>query len=141
MPSRGRLSTRVVPDVPDPSGATSGLHKGWGRPRFKGVRGNGRRQQPMRSGLSFPRWVSIALIGLLAAGCVGVIPEAARQGIDPNFTFAELWANPDAARGRRVAFGGEVLQVTPGQQETEIEILQHPLRFEDRKSTRLNSSH
>jgi outer membrane lipoprotein len=60
-----------------------------------------------------------------------VIPEAARQGIDPNFTFTELSANPDAARGRRVALGGKVLQVTPGQQETEIEVLQYPLRFDD----------
>jgi len=85
----------------------------------------------MRNGLSPTRWVSIALIGLLAAGCVGVIPETARQGVDANFTFAELWANPDAARGRRVAFGGQVLQVTPGQQETEIEVLHHPLRYDD----------
>ena len=70
-------------------------------------------------------------VGLLVAGCVGVIPQAAREGIDPNFTFAELAANPEAARGRRVAFGGEILQVTVRAQETEIEVLHHPLRADD----------
>ncbi len=69
--------------------------------------------------------------GLLLAGCVGVIPQAAREGIDPNFTFAELATNPEAARGRRVAFGGEILHVAVRAQETEIEVLHRPLRADD----------
>ncbi len=73
-----------------------------------------------------------ALAGvLLLAGCVGVLPQAAREGVDPAFTFAELRANPDAARGRRVVFGGQVLHVTVRPQETEIEVLHYPLRGDD----------
>ena len=68
---------------------------------------------------------------ILAAGCAGVIPESVRQGVNPNFTFADLVAKPDAARGRRVIFGGEILKVTARSQETEIEILQYPLRSDD----------
>lgn len=68
---------------------------------------------------------------ILAAGCAGVIPESVRQGVNPNFTFADLVAKPDAARGRRVVFGGEILKVTARAQETEIEILQYPLRSDD----------
>lgn len=73
----------------------------------------------------------LLVAAVLAAGCAGVIPEAARQGVDPSFTFAELRANPDAARGRRVVFGGEILQVTPRAQETEIEVLHYPLGADD----------
>lgn len=74
----------------------------------------------------------LALMGaLLVAGCASVIPEAAWQGVDRNFTFADLRANPDAARGRRVIFGGEILYTTVRAQETEIEVLHFPLRWDD----------
>jgi len=74
----------------------------------------------------------LALMGaLLLAGCAGVIPEAAWQGVDRNFAFADLRADPDAARGRRVVFGGEILHTTVRAQETEIEVLHYPLGSDD----------
>lgn len=76
---------------------------------------------------------------IFVAGCAGVIPEAARRGVDPDFTFAELRADPDAARDRRVVFGGEILKVTPRAQETEIEVLQYPLRGDDAPDRALRS--
>ena len=68
---------------------------------------------------------------LLLAGCAGVIPQAAREGIDPRLTFAALRANPEAARGRRVALGGEILGVIVRSQDTEIEVVQYPLGADD----------
>ena len=73
----------------------------------------------------------ILFAALIVGGCGGVIPEAARQGVDPALAFVDLLANPEGARGRRVVFGGEILKVTPRPQETEIEILHYPLRADD----------
>ena len=75
---------------------------------------------------------TVLVAGLVLAGCAGVIPQAFREGVDPNLTFAGLQANPEAYNGRRVAFGGEILKTTPMAQETEIEVLHYPLDYYDR---------
>ncbi len=69
--------------------------------------------------------------GSLLAGCTGVIPEAARQGIDRNLAFAVLRADPEALRGHRVLLGGKILKVTAGVQESETEVAQYPLLWDD----------
>ncbi len=73
----------------------------------------------------------MAVAALFLGGCLGVIPQAERASLDPSLTFADVAANPDAARGRHVAFGGEILNATPRAQDTEIEVLQRSLLFDD----------
>ncbi len=70
---------------------------------------------------------------LLLAGCAGVIPQGTREAIDPTLTFVTLRADPEAGRGKRAALGGKILGVTVRSQETEteIEVLQYPLRSDD----------
>jgi len=71
-------------------------------------------------------------VSLVLLGCASVVPGDFQAGADRGLTLAEIWARPEASRGRTVILGGEILQVTPKPSETEVEVLERPLGRQDR---------
>lgn len=63
---------------------------------------------------------------LLLSGCV-TTPPIDTAGTDGTLTPSQAVTNIDAARGRRVAWGGVVINTTNRKETTEIEVLGYPL--------------
>jgi len=71
-------------------------------------------------------------LSLALMGCASVVPEDFRAGADRTLTLTDIWARPEASRGRTMILGGEILQVTPKPSGTEVEVLERPLGTQDR---------
>ena len=78
-------------------------------------------------GTRFALGVTLALVG-----CASVIPDDFQAGADRTLTLTDIWARPEASRGRTMVLGGEILQVTPKPSATEVEVLERPLGRQDR---------
>jgi len=73
-----------------------------------------------------------ATLLLALMGCASVVPEEFQAGADRTLTLTDIWARPEASRGRTMILGGEILQVTPKPSGTEVEVLERPLGRQDR---------
>jgi len=71
-------------------------------------------------------------LSLALVGCASVIPHDFQAGADRTLTLTDIWARPEASRGRTMVLGGEILQVTPKPSATEVEVLERPLGRQDR---------
>ena len=65
-------------------------------------------------------------LGLLA-GCRAGISKERRELSDPNATFEKVHPDPETHRGTVVMWGGRILGVRNGKEETVLEILEVPL--------------
>ncbi len=61
-----------------------------------------------------------------------VIPEDLRTEISPGVSFREVIQNPQGAIGKTVLWGGAIIETTPHQNGTRIEVLQKTLGTGDR---------
>ena len=71
-------------------------------------------------------------LSLALVGCASVIPHDFQAGADRTLTLTDIWARPEASRGRTMVLGGEILHVTPKPSGTEVEVLERPLGRQDR---------
>jgi len=71
-------------------------------------------------------------LSLALVGCASVVPEDFRAEADRTLTLTDIWARPEASRGRTMILGGEILQVTPKPSGTEVQVLERPLGRQDR---------
>ncbi len=78
------------------------------------------------------RWVGSILVAMTLAGCASVIPEDVLVAADRGITLPGIRSRPQHYLGRTVLLGGEILQVTPKQGQTEVEVLERPLGRRDR---------
>ncbi len=76
------------------------------------------------------RWWGLFLVHVLA-GCASIVPPELAGQVNRRVTGADLLGDPERYSGQTVLAGGEILLVrnTPGQ--TELEILERPLRYEE----------
>ncbi len=66
----------------------------------------------------------ILLVGLV---CACAAPRMGAEGVDPGLLPRQAAADPVGTRGRRVQWGGAVLQVSAREDSTELEVLAYPL--------------
>ncbi|GAB4388198.1 MAG: hypothetical protein Kow0025_05980 [Thermodesulfovibrionales bacterium] len=73
--------------------------------------------------------IRLAVVALLAAlaACAHAISERARAMVDPAVSAKELFARPEAFRGRVVMLGGFIVGVRLTEDRTHIEVVQKPL--------------
>jgi outer membrane lipoprotein len=71
-------------------------------------------------------------LSLALMGCASVVPKDFEATADRTLALADIWARPEAFRGRTMILGGEILQVTPKPSGTEVEVLERPLGQRDR---------
>lgn len=75
------------------------------------------------------RWLCLALVALLAAGCAtAAFPDEVMRAVNTRITAEQLRADPAALKGARVIVGGEILATQPSPGQTEIELLTRRLR-------------
>jgi outer membrane lipoprotein len=72
---------------------------------------------------------------LLGLVCACAAPRLGAEGVDPGLLPVQAAADPEAARGRRVRWGGVVLQVVDKGDSTDLEVLAYPLRDGGRPRT------
>jgi outer membrane lipoprotein len=75
--------------------------------------------------------LSFALLILLIAGC-SPFSKSVRQQIDERLTFKEVQRNPDGFLGKKVLWGGVIIETTNTQAETLIKVRQADLDLETR---------
>jgi len=73
----------------------------------------------------------IFFVGALA-GCASPITGTLRQEAAPGFTFAMVFANPDAYQGDTVIWGGSIIQTINTKEGSSVYILQTSLGWRDR---------
>ncbi len=79
----------------------------------------------------------IALVCLAAALCAcSVMSSQLREQVDQTIAYQDLVQNPAASIGRKVIFGGYVLEVTNLTDKTILMLLQAPLGFQDEPGSR-----
>jgi outer membrane lipoprotein len=79
--------------------------------------------------------VIVLFLGLtVISGCASVISRGVLQQVDPNVTFASVFKNPDAYRGKVVVWGGVIISASNLKEGTLIEVLEKPLGFQKRPS-------
>jgi outer membrane lipoprotein len=83
--------------------------------------------------------LSLIIVVLLTAGC-SPFSKAVRQQIDEGLTFGEAQRNPDRFIGKKVLWGGVIIETTNTQAETLIKVRQADLDFETRPKD-LDTSH
>lgn len=84
--------------------------------------------------------LAVLCITLLLAACA-TTPPIDLKGADIALTPGEAVANIDSARGRRVAWGGTIVQTRNFKDTTEIEVLGYPLDNSARPETDANARH
>lgn len=76
----------------------------------------------------FIRVVIIACLLISIAACaVPVITPGTMETVDRTITFSTLQQNLDAMVGSTVMLGGRIIETTPKEKETWIEVLENPL--------------
>lgn len=76
------------------------------------------------------RW-ALLLVALGLAGCATAFPPEVMESVDRGVTLAQLSASPAAYVNARVILGGEIVATVPRTGESEIEVLERPLRGDD----------
>ena len=79
-------------------------------------------------------WIYLLLIlfGLFPS-CAPVISPELQERVDSSITFEEVAQNPNTYEGRTVLWGGEIIQVLPQENGTDlIEVLQWPLSWREK---------
>lgn len=80
-------------------------------------------------------WWRVSLVSMLSVvlmGCASVVPKDLQAGADRALTLPEIRQRPQQFLGRTLILGGEILQVTPKAEQTEVEVLERPLGSRDR---------
>lgn len=72
------------------------------------------------------------MLSLVLMGCASVVPKDLQAAADRALTLSEIRQRPQQSLGRTVILGGEILQVTPEAEQTEVEVLERPLGSRDR---------
>lgn len=73
------------------------------------------------------RFLLLFMIAHLVSGCAHVVSRELRDRADKGIPAAALFSDPDAYKGRLVILGGTVINTTPTDKGTYIEVLQKPL--------------
>jgi len=74
----------------------------------------------------------LLIISIAAAfGCVAAIPYELTKDVDRNITFENVMKDPDTFMGKKVVFGGEIIETRVLKEGTQVEILQKPLDYYD----------
>ncbi len=74
------------------------------------------------------RIVTAACVLVLISACaVPVMTPETMETVDKSISFSTIQQNPDAVRGSVVLVGGQILETTPKEGETWIEVLEKPL--------------
>lgn len=66
------------------------------------------------------------------SGCAGPIPKHLMEEISQNTDFGDVIRNPALAVGKKVLWGGEILETKTYSEYSLIEIIQKPLGFKER---------
>lgn len=77
-----------------------------------------------------PGWWRL-LPALALAGCATIVPAELASRVDRSVSGADLIRAPEQYRGQTVVIGGEILHVQNMAGESEIEILERPLEYEE----------
>lgn len=80
------------------------------------------------------RYVFLLLLLTLlgTSGCVGPIPKHLMEEVSPNTDLEDVIRNPALALGKKVLWGGEILETKTYAEYSLIEIIQKPLGFKER---------
>ena len=73
---------------------------------------------------------------LLMVGCASVISEKTMEEVDRNVKFDQLLKNPDDYIGKTVLFGGSVIKTENLSGKTIIFVLQRPLEFRNKPTSK-----
>jgi outer membrane lipoprotein len=84
--------------------------------------------------------LAIFLIALLLTACA-TTPPIEMAGVDPTLTPDKALSDIDAARGKRVAWGGAIVNTKNLKDTTEIEVLGYPLAKDGRPDLRAGPQH
>ena len=76
---------------------------------------------------SFQTIILSALMGLF--GCVHSISKDLRKDLDPTLNFERLLKSPEEFIGKRVMFGGVIVETRVLPQGTEVEVVQKEIDF------------
>jgi outer membrane lipoprotein len=75
----------------------------------------------------FQTIILLALIGLF--GCAHPLSEELRKGLDPTLNFQRLLESPEKFIGKRVMFGGVIVETRALPHGTEVEVVQKEIDF------------
>jgi len=78
----------------------------------------------------FPLFLILCLSGLSA--CAGPIPKHLMEEVSPDADFESVIRNPSLAIGKKVLWGGEILETKTHAEYSLIEVIQKPLGFKER---------
>lgn len=74
------------------------------------------------------RLLVLGSLVLTAVGCAPrLIPPEIEREIDPGLSLQEVRKDIEAQQGKRLLLGGEIIEVRPQKEKTELEILEKPL--------------
>jgi outer membrane lipoprotein len=74
---------------------------------------------------------ALLLLAVVAAGCASVVPSELAPVVNRSISGADLVRDPERYRGATVVVGGEILHVQNNPADTELEVLERPLTFEE----------
>ncbi len=77
----------------------------------------------------------IAVIVLIQFAACSTNPPLDTRGVDSRITTKQAVATPDALRGSKVLWAGVIVQGTNQAQNTQLEMLAYPLRYNNRPNT------
>jgi len=70
----------------------------------------------------------VLLLALFLSGCAHVISKELRIQVDPALTLSQVRQDPEAFKGKKVLWGGEIIETLNLKEKvTQIEIFQKPL--------------
>ena len=72
------------------------------------------------------------LILILGAGCQTVVPPELAKEVTPGLNLTEVLGHPEKYKGNTVLWGGRIIHSVNKAKGTLIEVLEHPLDYEDR---------
>jgi outer membrane lipoprotein len=74
---------------------------------------------------------AVLVLALVVAGCASVVPSELATVVNRGITGGDLVRDPGRYRGETVLVGGEILYVQNNPDQTELEVLERPLTFEE----------
>jgi outer membrane lipoprotein len=72
------------------------------------------------------RWLFIVATLLICTACAPVISPEVRAGVDPQLSFTDIAANPEAHVGKMVLLAGTIIEAKNLREGTRLEVLQFP---------------